>query len=370
MSKILIDLRYVNWTGIGRLSRSFVSGFSHLENADLKGVRLIVPESFEVSANLKSHLLISKHQPFSFRGMLELEYLVLRERLSRGIDLYCSFHFIVPVFSLWGTRLSVNLYDDLTDSDEFRNSFHRIIYKLFISLIVKKSQSIVFQSRLSLLSHSRRIGRLSDRPTAVLYPAVSVDYWLNLSPISNHRSPSRPFFLYIGLNKPRKNLGGLVSAFKDLVERFGRQVDLLMVGPDDKTVKGTSWAQLKSGWEDRIKFLGYVDDNNLKGLITDSVALVVPSYSEGGFSYPAAEAIVCGARRIILSHPDMAELTHPTVVGFDVNSDWSLVNALEQACLELEKGSERCRATGLIPDWVQDEDSYVRRYLEFQRHTL
>jgi len=90
------------------------------------------------------------------------------------------------------------------------------------------------------------------------------------------------YFLYVGRNHPRKNLGMLRRAFDD-ARRRGLNASLVLTGPGhDPQTSGS-----------HVTVLPYVSAEDLPGLYAGAIALTLPSRFEG-FGFPALEAMACG----------------------------------------------------------------------------
>ncbi len=105
----------------------------------------------------------------------------------------------------------------------------------------------------------------------------------------NHDLPER-FILHVGTLQPRKNIPFLLEA----VARLGRtNVPLVLVGGRGWYYE-TIFEQVKAlGIADRVRFAGYVDDDDLPLWYNAATVLAFPSLYEG-FGLPVAEALACG----------------------------------------------------------------------------
>ncbi|MBD2598344.1 glycosyltransferase family 4 protein [Nostoc spongiaeforme FACHB-130] len=102
--------------------------------------------------------------------------------------------------------------------------------------------------------------------------------------------PTCNYFLYIGRQDPYKNLQRLISAFAALAQEY----ELWLAGPTDKRYTPILQMQAEElGISHRVKFLSYVDYQELPIIINGAIALVFPSLWEG-FGFPVLEAMACG----------------------------------------------------------------------------
>jgi glycosyltransferase involved in cell wall biosynthesis len=103
-----------------------------------------------------------------------------------------------------------------------------------------------------------------------------------------------PFILSVGDLQPRKNQIGLIKAFAELVKSFPQlRHRLVLAGKETWLGAKVREAAKESGVGDRIRFLGYVTDQDLLHLYNACDLFVFPSFYEG-FGLPILEAMACG----------------------------------------------------------------------------
>jgi glycosyltransferase involved in cell wall biosynthesis len=103
-----------------------------------------------------------------------------------------------------------------------------------------------------------------------------------------HR-PGYDYLLYVGNQKPHKNIDRLLAAVARAVA--GTSLRLVMTG---SPAAATRAAAQRLGIEDRIEFAGLLPDERLAACYRGAKLLVVPSLFEG-FGLPVVEAMACGA---------------------------------------------------------------------------
>lgn len=135
------------------------------------------------------------------------------------------------------------------------------------------------------------------------------------------------FIIYIGTIQPRKNLIRLIEA-------VSRIEDLMLV------IVGKTEGEGREGWmyeetlktpnrlgiEDRVKFLGFVPDDDLPYLLAGAKAFILPSLWEG-FGIPVLEAMACGVPVIVSNVSSLPEV----VGGVGLLIDPYSVDQIEQA---------------------------------------
>ena len=101
------------------------------------------------------------------------------------------------------------------------------------------------------------------------------------------------YFLYVGNDKPHKNVDVLVDAFSRI---------------DGATLVLTGGAFERFRSRDRVVVTGFVDDVELAALYRGAIALVMPSREEG-FGLPALEAMASGCAVITSNAAAVVEIT-------------------------------------------------------------
>lgn len=101
-----------------------------------------------------------------------------------------------------------------------------------------------------------------------------------------------PYILFVGTIQPRKNLVRLIEAFSKLQAR-DQVLNLIIAGKKGWMYENILAAPKKFGVGKRVKFLGYVSDEELASLYQNALFFVLPSLCEG-FGLPVLEAMRFG----------------------------------------------------------------------------
>lgn len=131
-----------------------------------------------------------------------------------------------------------------------------------------------------------------------------------------------PYFLFVGLIHPRKNLTSLITAFNSFKHAVGSDVKLLVVGSRKWWTDDMQHALDISSFKDDVIFLGRVKDEDLCRITASALALVYVSLFEG-FGIPVLEAMHCDTPIIcsaVASLPEVGGNAVLYVDPFDVDS--------------------------------------------------
>ena len=169
------------------------------------------------------------------------------------------------------------------------------------------------------------------------------------SPVDDGRF-SAPYVLYVGSERPRKNLVCLMRAFAALKDRGQgfASLRLLKVGSAGRS-DGFRTATLEEarrlGVDRDIDFVDHVSDQALAVLYSNALALVYPSLYEG-FGLPVVEAMACGCP-VVASHvSSLPEVAGSAALLVDPHDPAEFAEALHSVILDRDLRT-RLRGKGL-----------------------
>lgn len=142
------------------------------------------------------------------------------------------------------------------------------------------------------------------------------------SPIGPIWSNDRPYLLYVGNQKPHKNVESLVQAFA--ASGLSGDFDLLLTANLSDSVAN---AVGDSGVGEYVRGLGLVPEDHLPALYRGAHALVMPSHYEG-FGLPVLEAMACGTPVISSNKTSLPEVGGDAVLYFDPKDRDAFVEGL------------------------------------------
>jgi glycosyltransferase involved in cell wall biosynthesis len=145
-----------------------------------------------------------------------------------------------------------------------------------------------------------------------------------------------PFLLTVGDLRPRKNQMGLIRAFARLVRAFPQfRHDLVVAGKETWFAERVHRAARDSGVADRIRFVGFVADEDLLQLYNACDLFAFPSYYEG-FGLPVLEAMACGRAVVCSNTSALPEVVDGAAILFDPYAEDQIVRAMADVLLEAE----------------------------------
>ncbi len=198
---------------------------------------------------------------------------------------------------------------------EAHTRLQRLYYRLFTRLSARRATHIIAISEAT--KHDlQRFYRTPDDKVSVIYHGVHARF----RPIAEREIVIQalarygivaPYLLFVSTVQPRKNVARLIEAFAIARHSFAgvRPPTLVLAGKRGWLSEQIERRASELGIDQDVKFVGYVDDQDLPALLNGALAYVIPSLYEG-FGMTVLEAQACGT-------PVLASNTSslPEVVG-------------------------------------------------------
>ena len=219
--------------------------------------------------------------------------------------------------------------------------------------IVERADKIITVSKCSKRDIQRILGVPADK-IAITYEAPEPIY----QPMDKQESKKlaaekyglhKDYILYIGGFSPRKNVQGLISAFKEILPDLKRDVQLALVGKQVREFNELLVLIEALGIQDKVVWTGFAPVEDLPYLYSGAEVFVYPSLYEG-FGLPPLEAMACGTPTITSSTSSIPEVVGKSALFFNPFDASQLAEALYKVLTneELrqrlsEKGLKRAR---------------------------
>ncbi len=335
---------------------------AHYSRGGIRGYVVHLLEALaELDGDAAYHILRSRKDqeelpsPAAFRHVScwtpshhRLERWALGAEIARlGLDLLHSPDFIPPAF---GYDRSVITVHDLTFLyyPRFLTAESRRYYNEQIEWAVEQADHILADSHATRDDLTSLLDVEGDRITVVHLAADSS--FRPLPPaatrrLANHYHLEPGFLLFVGTLEPRKNVPGLLLAYRILLDQGITKEPLVLVGG-----KGWLYEEIFDRAEalelsDQVHFLHDVPDNHLPGLYNAASVLTAPSFYEG-FGLPALEAMSCGTPVVAANRASLPEVVGEAGRLVDPESPEEIAEALTCVLTE-DSERERMRKSGL-----------------------
>ncbi len=154
--------------------------------------------------------------------------------------------------------------------------------------------------------------------------------------------PDDEFIVYVGTAFPHKNRKRLIDAFEYLANKHPK-LKLVHVGKIDFFYEEVvEYARTKTHLYDRIKFLGFVSDEELKWVYQSAKLYVFPSLMEG-FGLPPLEAMNHGLAVVASDIPVLREVLEDATVYFDPEDPKDIAKVVHEVLSDDAKRKELIR---------------------------
>ncbi len=306
--RIAFDLRRIVNPGIGRYMKCLVEAI--LQEGPQHEYLLVLPPAgdIEVPAGSKNvRRVVSRLKYYSIQEQLGLPFLLRRF----GADVLHAPHIMVPLART--CPVVVTLHDvipftcDLPDPPSWLG---RVYFRGMTRIAARLSVCVITDSEHSKKDIVHYLGTERDK-IEVIYPAPDprfqpVHESQALDQVRRKYGLPSDFVLYTGIYKPRKNHGGLLQAFRKLID-MGVTTNLVIAGPMKQGEKLLRDAAAELGIADKVFFPGFVHDPDLPALYSAARVYACPSLYEG-FGFTLLEAMSCGTPVVSSPETSLAEV--------------------------------------------------------------
>jgi alpha-1,3-rhamnosyl/mannosyltransferase len=362
MPRFVLDARTAapHFPGIGRYVRSLATAMPPLLAPDERLTLLVDPQQ-PLNPERATSLPVNA-SPFS----LGQQWRVPRAVKAQGAHLYHSPYYLMPYRPPVATVLTV--YDVIPlRYPQFSSGRARLLFRLTTRLALRAARHVI-----AITEDARRdfITEFGVRPERIT--AIPLGVEKSFRPASQaemdavrakHALPER-FALYLGSNKPHKNLRGLVEAWLALPENGAT---LVVAGAwDEHYPEARQLAEARGSG--MIRWIGRVAEADLPALYSAAEVFIFPSLFEG-FGLPVVEAMACGTPVICSNTTALPEVAGDAAILIDPNDARGITGALERALGDGHLRAE-LRAKGLARATQFSWERTAARTLEIYRQVV
>jgi glycosyltransferase involved in cell wall biosynthesis len=329
--RIVIDARTISdhFPGIGRYTYHLARRLATLKDRD-ELLLAYNPETantrFDIgvlAAEPGVRIVPTTARPFTMREQLRLPYEL--HRLGPDVT-----HFPYPIVPYAAPRPSVLTIHDIIPirCPQYFSLRQRILYRISLSLALRSATLVICPSEATCADLKAEVA-IDDSRLHVVPHAVSESFHPcakdEVARILVAYGLPEQYLLYVGSNKPHKNLTALIDAYG----RVKSAPPLVVAGAEDPRYMQARHKIAAQGLKGRVFFAGAIKESDLPALYCGARAFVFPSLYEG-FGLPPLEAMACGTPVACSSIPCLSETVGNSALLFDAEDPASIAAAIER----------------------------------------
>ena len=207
---------------------------------------------------------------------------------------------------------------------------HRMYWRHYSPLFAKKATRIATVSTFSKVDIVRCYGIPPDR-IDVVYNGAHDEYQpLSINEreiIKQKYAEGCEYFVFAGALHPRKNIVNLLKAFIAFKSRQKTNMKLVIAGRPAWKYEEVEQLKNEMPFKDEVKWVGYMNVDELSKVIGAAYALVYASLFEG-FGIPILEALQCGVPAIVSNTSSMPEVAGDAALLIDPSDPQDIANKM------------------------------------------
>ncbi|MFV7531588.1 glycosyltransferase family 4 protein [Enterobacter mori] len=306
---ILLDCRLISDrpTGISRYTEKMLGYY--IEKYGIENINALVNDYTD---KIKCKQIITRLKPFNFAHWLIFPIWLKKQKYSWII----SFHYSGLAFTLKNVKSVITVHDLMFElvPNFFNTALKNLVGKIYYRIIVKRS---IKNSNLTIsVSETTRDDVLSlyNADSKISGEGIFLQADSDDSILTKHNLEPNDYFLYIGNNRPHKNIDFLKHCFQESKLKYNFKTKLVLVGHAGES-------------QDDILYPGILTDEQIVGLYKNAKAFVFPSKYEG-FGLPILEALDNKCPVIASDIPAFREFSNINITYFKLNNKQKLIELL------------------------------------------
>lgn len=341
LKDIIIDARIVNHqlNGIARYTYELVRRVSNISYYKLKLLVNDMVLGKEIFGEFKNIEFIEMKSKFlSLKEQLELPKILNK---YKGKAIFHSPSFVGSPFVKIDTIMTIHDLNHLR-FPQFYTKFHKYYYDYIVKISAKKCSKLLTVSNFSKQELVEWLN-CDENNIIVTYNGIDDRFKVisDRNKLENVREkynlPDR-FILYIGNQKPHKNVETLISSMK-----YIEGIKFAINGNGNESINK---AIKENGVENKILKIGFVDEEDLPYVYNLATVFIFPSLYEG-FGLPPLEAMACGCPAIVSNTSSLPEVVGDAALKVEPRDDKGFANAINKL-LEDEEMRNQMINKGLI----------------------
>lgn len=336
-----LDARTVHphFPGVGRYAANLAGALIKCLDQSERLLVLRYPSQLNVwpAAGARVQFVDVPLSPFSLRQQWAVPPLLRRHAVS----VYHSPYYLMPYRP--GVPTVVTLHDviPLQYPCWFTLS-QRLVYGVATRLAARAARLVIAVSAAAADHISRLLPIPAERMLVIpeaADPAFRAQSEATVEALRQRLRLPWPYALYIGSNKPHKNLVRLVEAWGRLRQTA---VALVIAGAWDRRFPEARQRVTMLNLEPSVRFIGPVAEADLPALYSGARLFVFPSECEG-FGLPVIEAMACGVPVACSTAPSLLEVTGDAALRFAPQDVEAMAAAMRSLLTDAELRADLSR---------------------------
>ncbi len=209
---------------------------------------------------------------------------------------------------------------------------HRLYWRHYSPLFARKAECIATVSTFSKNDISARYG-IDPAKIDVVYNGAHDEY-RPLDPttrdaVKKQYADGCEYFVFAGALHPRKNIVNLLKAFVIFKKRQHTNMKLVIAGRPAWKYEEVEQMRSEMPFKDDVKWVGYMNVDELSRVIGGAYALVYASLFEG-FGIPILEALQCDVPAIVSNTSSMPEVAGDAALLVDPSDANDIADKMHQ----------------------------------------
>ncbi|MFN8419076.1 MAG: glycosyltransferase family 1 protein [Anaerolineae bacterium] len=269
------------------------------------------------------------------------------ELLPLRLDLLHAADFIPPLF---GAKHFVITVHDLNflHYPQFQTPDSLRYYAGQIKAATEQAAQIMADSEATKIDLCNMLGVPAEKITVhmlgvdPMYHPLPAD---QVQPVLDRLKLPRGYILFVGTFEPRKNLPGLLTAYRHLRDELPDAPPLVIVGRRGWLYEDIFRNVSELGLDAQVRWLEDAAFADMPALYNGAAVLTLPSHYEG-FGFPPLEAMACGVPTVVSDRGSLPEVVADTGLMIDPDDSAALTAALRRALTD-SAFRDRSSAAGL-----------------------
>lgn len=237
---------------------------------------------------------------------------------AHSVDVYHSPYYLMPYWPGIATVLTV--YDLIPiHYPQLVSLRARLMFRMTTTLALRRARRVLAISQATREDYTAHFDLTPARIITTYLAASSAFQPVDIEQVGKMRNDyglTGPYVLYVGSNKPHKNLVRLVRAWGQVIERIDGPHTLVLAGRRDPRYSAVEQETARLGLRGSVYQLQDVADVALPALYSGAELFVFPSLYEG-FGLPVLEAMSCGTAVACSDSSSLPEIVGDSAVLFD-----------------------------------------------------